>query len=201
MPSNFPALLLSILPLLISIPFILAALFIVLGLLRQKRAARRVGVSASVADTILGGLKEQVQSTLLAREQVYERLRQTGDEAEARVLTVMDTSIRIGGQASMLRFSLEVFPKDRPAFRAETQNAISDATRKKFMPGSFVYVRFDPRDTNEVALDRPALDAPPVGALAASVVDCPSCGAAQRVTDGSVDCTYCGRPLAASRGN
>lgn len=196
MSSNFPALLLSILPLLISIPFILAALFIVLGLLRQKRAARRVGVNASVADTILGGLKEQVQSTLLEREQVYERLRQTGDEAEARVLTVMDTSIRIGDQASMLRFSLEVFPKDRPAFRAETQNAISDATRKKFMPGAFVYVRFDPRNTNEVALDRPAPDAP-----AASVVDCPSCGAAQRVTDGSVDCTYCGRPLAASRGN
>lgn len=201
MSSNFPTLLLSTLPFLISIPFILAAVFIVLGLFRQKRAARRVGVNASVADAILGGLKEQVQSTLLAREQVYERLRQTGEEAEARVLTVMDTSIRIGDQASMLRFSLEVFPKDRPAFRAETQNAISDATRKKFTPGSFVHVRFDPRDTSEVALDRPASDAPPAAAApAVSVVDCPSCGAAQRVTDGSVDCTYCGRPLAASRG-
>jgi len=39
--SNFATLLLSILPLLISIPFILAALFILLGLFRQKRAARR----------------------------------------------------------------------------------------------------------------------------------------------------------------
>ena len=186
--------LLSALPLLIAVPFILAALFIMLALFRQKRAARRVGVRASVADAILGGLKEQVQSTLLAREQTYERLRRTGEEAKARVLTVMDTSIRIGDQASMLRFGLEVFPANRPPFRAETQNAISDATRKKFMPGSFVYVRFDPRDTTEVALDRPAEEAP----TAASAVDCPSCGAAQRVADDAVDCTYCGRPLAAS---
>jgi hypothetical protein len=187
------------LPLLISVPFILAALFILLGLFRQKRAARRVGVNASVADAILGGLREQVQSTLLAREQVYERLRQTGEEAEARVLTVMDTSIRIGDRASMLRFSVEVFPKNRPAFRAETQNAISDATREKFMPGSIVYVRFDPQDTSQVALERPASQAQATGEPAPSAVDCPSCGSAQRVAGGLVDCTYCGRPLAASR--
>lgn len=197
MPANLAAqvFLLSALPLLIAVPFVLAALFILLGLLRQKRAARRVGVNAGVADAILGGLREQVQSTLLAREQVYERLRKTGEEAEARVLTVMDTSIRVGDHASMLRFNLEVFPANRPAFRAETQQAVSDATRKKFMPGSFVYVRFDPRDTTEVALDRPASDAPPT----AAVIDCPSCGAAQRVADGVVDCAYCGRPLAGSR--
>ena len=198
MSSNSSAPLLSILPLLISVPFVLAALFILLGLFRQKRAARRVGVNASVADAILGGLREQVQSTLLAREQTYEQLRRTGEEALARVLNVMDTSIRIGEQASMLRFSLEVFPKDRPAFRAETQNAISDATRGKFMPGAVVYVRFDPRDTREVALDRPAPDAPPNDAPAASVVDCPSCGAAQRVETGLPSCVYCGRPLARS---
>ncbi len=188
---NAPALALSALPLLISIPFILAALFLVLWLVRQKRAARRVGVRGSVADAILGGLKRQVQSTLLAREQVYERLRRTGEEARARVLTVMDTSVRIGDQASMLRFGLEVFPASGPTFRAETQQAISDATRKKFMPGSFVYVRFDPRDTKEVALAGPAEDAPP----SASAVDCPSCGAAQHVTGERPACLYCGRPL------
>ena len=192
MSTNVPTLSLSALPLLISIPFILAALFVLLWLVRQKRAARRVGVEGSVAAAILGGLRQEVQSTLLAREQGYERLRRTGEEARARVLTVMDTSIRIGDQASMLRFNLEVLPASLPAFRAETQQAISDATRKKFMPGSFVYVRFDPRDTTEVALAGPAEDAP----QAASAVDCPSCGAAQRVAVERPDCLYCGRPLA-----
>ncbi|HKQ52731.1 MAG TPA: hypothetical protein VJT74_10205, partial [Pyrinomonadaceae bacterium] len=141
---------------------------------------------------ILGNLRAEVQSTLLAREQTYERLRETGVEARARVLTVMDTSIRIGGQASMLRFTLEVFPAGRAPFRAETQQAISDATRKKFMPGSFVLVRFDPRDATEVALAGPAEDAPP---RTAGVLNCPSCGAAQRVTEETPACLYCGRPL------
>jgi hypothetical protein len=188
---NRPALLLSALPLLISIPFVLAALFAALWLVRRRRAARRVGVEGSVADAILGGLRREVQSTLLAREQVYERLRRTGQEARARVLTVMDTSIRIGDQASMLRFNLEVFPAAGRPFRAETQQAISDATRKKFSPGSFVYVRFDPRDASEVALAGPAEEAP----RAAGPVDCPSCGAAQRVTGETPACVYCGRPL------
>jgi hypothetical protein len=164
----------------------------VLWLVRQKRAARRVGVRGSVADAILGNLRAEVESTLLAREQVYERLRRTGSEARARVLTVMDTSIRIGDEASMLRFQLEVFPEGRSPFRAETQQAISDATRKKFMPGSFVYVRYNARDKAEVALAGPVEDAPP----AAGAVDCPSCGAAQRVTVERPACLYCGRPLA-----
>ena len=192
MSIHIPTLALSALPLLLSIPFILAALFLVLWLVRQRRAARRVGVEGSVADAILGGLRQEVQSTLLAREQVYERLRRTGEEARARVLTVMDTSIRIGEQASMLRFNLEVLPASLPAFRAETQQAISDATRKKFMPGSLVFVRFDPRDTLEVALAGPAQDTPPT----ASAVDCPSCGAAQHLTEELPTCVYCGRPLA-----
>jgi hypothetical protein len=188
---NTQALLLSSLTLVIVVPFLLIVLFLVLALLRQRAAARRVGVNASVADSILGGIKEQVQSNLLAQEQVYERLRKTGKEARAAILTVMDTSIRIGEHASMLRFVVEVFPQNRPAFRAETQQAISDATRMKFMPGSTVYVKFDPQNITQVALDRPVSDAPKAG-----VVVCPSCGAAQHVTDGLATCVYCSRPLA-----
>lgn len=178
--------------LLIAVPFILIAFFFILRLFRQKAAARRVGVQGTVADAILGGLREQVQSNLLAQEQIYERLRRTGEAATAKILTVMDTSIRIGDQASMLRFNVEVFPKNRPSFRADTQNAISDATRRKFMPGSTVYVKFDPQDTGQVALDGAPAERP----AGASVLDCPSCGAAQRITDGSANCVYCSRPLA-----
>jgi hypothetical protein len=179
--------------LVIAVPFILIVFFFVFRLFRQRAAARRVGFKGTVADAILGGLQEQVHSTLLMQEQVYERLRRTGEEATAKILTAMDTSIRIGNQASMLRFSVEVFPKNRPSFRAETQNAISDATRPKFMPGSTVYVKFDPRDVSQVALDGTPAEKP---STETSVADCPSCGAAQRITGNAVTCVYCGRPLA-----
>jgi hypothetical protein len=177
--------------LLIAVPFILIVVFFIFRLLRQRAAARRVGVNGTVADAILGGLQQQVQSTLLVQEQIYDNLRQTGEAATAKILTMMDTNIRIGEHASMLRFSVEVFPKNRPSFRADTQNAISDATRQKFMPGSTVYVKFNPQDTRQVALDGAPADKP----VGASVLDCPSCGAAQRVAGGEVACVYCGRPL------
>jgi hypothetical protein len=177
---------------LIILPFILFAFFFVLRLFRRKAAAGRVGVNATVADAILGGLQQQVQSTLLIREQTFERLRQTGEAATAKILTMMDTNIRIGDQASMLKFSVEVFPKNRPSFRADTQNAISDRTRPKFMPGSTVYVKFDPLDQRQVALDGAPAEKP----AGAGVLDCPSCGAAQRVANVQADCVYCSRPLA-----
>lgn len=177
--------------LLVAVPFVLIVFFFVFRLLRQRAAARRVGVNGTVADAILGGLQQQVHSTLLVQEQVSDRLRRTGEAATAKILTVMDTSIRIGDHASMLRFSVEVFPKNRPSFRADTQNAISDVTRPKFMPGSTVYVKFDPHDTKQVALDGAPAEKP----AGASVVDCPSCGAAQRVEGGLATCVYCGRPL------
>ena len=183
--------LLSSIVVVIAAAFVLVLLFFVFRIIRQRAAAGRVGVQGTVADVILGDIQEQVRGTLLIQEQIYERLRQNGEAAKAVILTMMDTSIRIGDQASMLRFSVEVFPKNRPPFRAETQNAISDATRRKFMAGSTVYVKFDPRDTRQVALDGAPADAPGV-----SVVDCPSCGAAQHVTSRLAACSYCGRPLA-----
>lgn len=185
-------LLLSGVTLLIIVPFILIVFFLVFSLFRQRAAARRAGVKGTVADAILGGLQQQVQSTLLVQEQIYEGLRRNGEAATAKILTMMDTNVRIGEHASMLRFSIEVFPKNRPSFRADTQQAISDATRPKFMPGSTVYVKFDPRDTSKVALDGAPADKP----AGAGIVDCPSCGAAQRITGGTASCVYCGRPLA-----
>lgn len=176
----------------VAVPLVLVLLFLTLRIIRQRETARRVGVHAGAADAILGGIQQQVQSTLLAQEQVFENLRRTGEAATAKILTMMDTNIRIGDQASMLKFSVEVFPKNRQSFRADTQNAISDATRQKFMPGSTVYVKFDPRDTRQVALD----GAPPDRPTGQSVLDCPSCGAGQRITGDSANCVYCSRPLA-----
>lgn len=139
-------------------------------------------------NAVMSQLQEKIQTKLLMQEQVDERLRQTGEEATAKVLNVLDTGIRIGDSASMLRLSLEVFPKNRTQFRAETQCAVSDASRPKFMPGSTIYVKFDPANPAHVAIDHAPVDAPRV-----SVVTCAGCGSTQ--SGGQSACAYCGRPL------
>lgn len=139
-------------------------------------------------NAVMSQLQEKIQTKLLMQEQVNERLRQTGEEAAAKVLNMLDTGIRIGDSASMLRLSLEVFPQNRMQFRAETQCAVSDASRPKFMPGSTIYVKFDPANPAHVAIDHAPVDAPRV-----SVVTCPGCGSAESA--GQYACAYCGRPL------
>jgi hypothetical protein len=147
-------------------------------------------VNTSDADDILPGIQHQVQSTLLAQEQIYNQIRMTGEEAPATIISMMDTGVRIGDNASMLRFRVEVSPRNRPSFQAETQNAISDASRPKFVPGATIYMKFNPQDTSQVAIDHAPVEAP-----VAKVTSCPSCGATTKVVDGQ--CDYCGRPLVA----
>jgi hypothetical protein len=53
----------------------------------------------------------------------------------------------------MMKVSVQVQPTDRPAFQAETQGAISDIWRPKYQPGSTVWVKFNPNDLTQVALD------------------------------------------------
>jgi len=142
------------------------------------------------ANKILSDMQQQVQSSLLAQEQLYNQIRQTGEEAPAKILNLMDTGVRLGDNASMLRFNMEVFPTGRSPFRAETQNSISDASRPKFMPGATVYVKFNPNDPTQVAIDHAPMEGP-----RQKVITCGSCGATQEVKDGQGACAYCGKPL------
>lgn len=116
----------------------------------------------------------------------------TGEEAPAKILSLTDTGIRIGDTASMLQFYIEVYPKDRSPFRANTKQSVSDTSRTKFAPGQTIYVKFDPSDTTQVAVDHA-----PIEALKANVVKCLSCGAAQTLAEGQATCSYCGSPLTA----
>ncbi|HEV2764950.1 MAG TPA: DUF3592 domain-containing protein [Pyrinomonadaceae bacterium] len=92
-------------------------------------------------------------AALLAQEQAFEQLRRTGEGAPARILNYTDTGIRVGDGASLLRFGLEVLPTGRPAFRAETQCAVSDASRPKFVPGATVQVKYAAHGSPQVAVD------------------------------------------------
>ena len=133
---------------------------------------------------------QQIEDLLRAQEQVYNQIRRNGQEAPAKILSIMDTGVRIGDNASMLRFNLEVFPENRAPFRAETQNSISDTSRPKFAPGATIYVKFDPNDMQQVAIDHAPVEAPQ-----GTTVKCPSCGATQTLARGQSACSYCGSPL------
>ncbi len=95
----------------------------------------------------------QMQQALLATEQVLQAVRSMGIAAQATVLTALDMGVRVGDNGSMMKFSLQVQPTDRPPFRAETQAAVSDASRLKYAAGSTIWVKFNPNDPSQVALD------------------------------------------------
>ena len=120
----------------------------------------------------LNSIQQQVENEMLAKEQIYSQIRETGEEAPAKILSMMDTGVRVGDGASMLKFSLEVFAKGRPSFRAETQTTVSDPSRPKFVPGATIYVKFNPSDITQVAVDHAPTTAPQ-----ATAVTCPSCSA------------------------
>jgi hypothetical protein len=101
----------------------------------------------------LGTVARRAQDELLSREVSFDKLRRAGEGAPARILNLLDTGIRIGDGASMLRFGLEVLPTGRPAFRAETQCAVSDVSRPKFVPGATVNVKFGIHGSPVVAVD------------------------------------------------
>jgi hypothetical protein len=133
----------------------------------------------------------QLENKLHAQEQVYNQVRMTGEEAPAKILSMTDTGIRVGDTASMLQFYVEVFPKDRPAFSANTQQTVLDTSRPKFAPGQTIYVKFDPKDLTQVAVDHTPIEGP------TRTVKCSSCGATQTLVKGQTACTFCGSPLKA----
>lgn len=160
--SGFLSVLAVVLPLLAAAPFVAAAAYIVVRLLRASargpaQAARSFAGVAESYDVIgaapLGTVARRAQDELLCRAVSFDRLRRTGEGAPARILNLMDTGIRIGDGASMLRFGLEVRPSGRAAFRAETHCAVSDGSRTRFAPGATVNVKFGIHGSPVVAVD------------------------------------------------
>ena len=90
---------------------------------------------------------------LLAKEQAYNAIRSMGEAAQATILTATDMNIRVNETGSMMTFHLEVHPTNKPIFQADTQGAISDSARTKYLPGQTVWVKFNPNDLTQVALD------------------------------------------------
>ena len=97
---------------------------------------------------------EQIQTALQKQDQYYEQLRKTGEEAQAKILTATDMNMRVGDNGAMVRFTFEVMPHMGEPFQAESQAAIADASRYKYSVGKTIYVRYDPANKAQVAIDR-----------------------------------------------
>jgi len=131
----------------------------------------------------------ELESKLHVQEQLYNQLRATGEEAPAKILSLTDTGIRIGENASMIQIYVEVFPEELPAFNANTQQAVLDTSRSKFAPGQTIYVKYNPKRPKEVAVDHTPVEAPN------SAYKCSYCGATQDLDEGQAKCSYCGSPI------
>ncbi len=133
----------------------------------------------------------QLESKLQAQEQLYDRLRKTGEEAPAKIISLTDTGHRVGTDASMLEFYVEVFPDDLPPFNATTLQAVSDSSRPKVATGQTIYVKYDPGYPKQVAVDHIPVISPE------KVVTCQYCGATQTLVEGQTACNYCRKPFTA----
>jgi hypothetical protein len=116
----------------------------------------KVAIESLGAPAANSGNVAAIQAAMQAQDQYYEGLRRTGEEALAKILTVTDMNMRVGDTGSMLRFTFEVTPKVGEPFKAENQSAVLNTSREKYSVGKMVYVRYDPNNKAQVALDRAA---------------------------------------------
>lgn len=106
-------------------------------------------VAALVPTLLLQGcfVADSMSGVTMARE-----LQKTGEPAEALILRIWDTGMTVNDDP-VVGFALEVRPKGREAYQAETKLRISRLDVARVQPGTVVAVRIDPKDSRRVALD------------------------------------------------
>ncbi len=117
-------------------------------------------VAAIIADPVVGtfifvtagAICFFVFRSVLGPEVEARKLMETGETAEATILKVTETGWTVNNMYYIVKFEVEVRPKDRPAYRAEIKSMISRLTMAQFQPGAVVPVKFDPKDPKKVAL-------------------------------------------------
>jgi len=83
---------------------------------------------------------------------VSNKLLKTGVRAKAKILKVWDTGVTVN-QNPQVGMLLEVTPTDRMPFQAEAKQIISRLNPSLYQQGMEVNVRFDPDDTDKVAIE------------------------------------------------
>ncbi|MBP8002871.1 MAG: hypothetical protein KA314_22090 [Chloroflexi bacterium] len=79
------------------------------------------------------------------------KLLTTGVPAQARVLQLADTGVRLNDNPQV-KLVLEVHPMGQPPYQVETTAFVSMLKLAQIQPGQTVNVRYDPADQSKVAL-------------------------------------------------
>ena len=99
-------------------------------------------------------LDPQLQAGMVAQDQYYNQLRQTGIEAQAVVLTASNLNIRNYGTGWVYDLTLDVTAPSGEHFQSQTRAAITDKAQQKYAVGKMAVVRFDPNNRAQCTLVR-----------------------------------------------
>jgi hypothetical protein len=88
-----------------------------------------------------------------ASDEFNKRLGKSGKPAKAIVKKVTFLGAYVNGENPFNQFDLEVIPDGKPAFTTIAKGVISVASVDKYKPGAEIFVKYDPKDKKQVALD------------------------------------------------
>lgn len=88
----------------------------------------------------------------------HNRLRSTGETAEASILKLQETGVRVNRQPRV-KLTLSVRPSMRPAYEAVTHKLISYFEISQYQPGALLEVKFDPNNPQSVVVLGPKANA------------------------------------------
>lgn len=124
-----------------------------------------IGLMATFSEDIGAGIFFSVMLTCVALYAWYiavrpmsqrKKLLKTGELAEATIISLAEngSSIRLGGALPKagVTIQLEVRPKGKPSYRAQTMTYISVLEVAKYQLGSVFQVKFDPANPQKVAI-------------------------------------------------
>jgi hypothetical protein len=89
---------------------------------------------------------------LMRRSAERTRLLQSGEQAQARILGLGDTGVKINGNPQV-QIQLEVHAQSRPPFQALCVMTVSYLAIPRVQPGMMVPVRFDPADPSKGTIE------------------------------------------------
>jgi hypothetical protein len=119
----------------------------------QKRVAVVMPGEAAAAAGAVPTDARAAEEMLVRVDEANQALLQTGTPAQAKVLQAQSLGIEVNGPNPAMKFQLEVYPTDRPAFQAEAIGVIAQASIPKYQPDQMVFVKFDPNNITKVTLD------------------------------------------------
>ena len=78
----------------------------------------------------------------------------SGISAEAKVVGYYDLNIKVNRDNPMVMLFLEIYPGLQTPFYGEAKAVIAMQSAAKFQPGSMITVKYDPRNTSRVTVER-----------------------------------------------